>query len=362
MPKYVSNNDSDDILIEEVKSLIGEDDYLLEDDNDMPPVPVEDGNNNVRSEEKVVTVDTKVGRIALFVAAASLVANGELFCLYEGLKGKKVNDPEKGMDASISDGADLQDKLYVGSNGEVLDFDRYDTTDSMSETILSSNSLDVDNTTPTLSMDTMPEHFEVTEFEFENLVQNFVSKNSEKYQSVSTEDIVKFISLANIDAISESNPELASQLFAYPSKEEFLNDAAKVIGATVMYDFGIWNNDQNANDFIKISDAIIGPQKEAMLKIEEYVKRIAAAPASSKNEIVSEFIEDMNSGSLSKLDDGVGFAAQVYIALISDGIAKDYLSQENFDMLQILKTSEKYISNIFAVYEKCNDNGKPLSR
>ena len=205
----------------------------------------------------------------------------------------------------------------------------------------------------------------LTEENFESLVGTYVTKNASKYSNISTEDILKYVALANIDEISENNSELASQLFNSESKEEFLNDAAKVIGATVMYDFNVWNQTNSTKDFIKVSDSIIGSQKEQMIKIEEYVNKIAdAVNANDKdlvNTIVTEFLENMNSGDLSKLDDGVGFSAQVYIALISDGIAKDYLNQENFDMLQILKTSEKYISNIFAVYEKCN-GGKTLSR
>ena len=73
-------------------------------------------------------------------------------------------------------------------------------------------------------------------------------------------------------------------------------------------------------------------------------------------------ITELNSGSLSKLDSGVGFGAQIYIALISDGIARNYLNKENFDMFQILKTSEKYVSNIFTMYESCKTTEKTLSR
>lgn len=201
---------------------------------------------------------------------------------------------------------------------------------------------------------------------FENLVSNYVKNNSDKYSNISTGDILKFIALANIDELSENNAELSSQLFNSQSKEEYLNDAAKVIGSTVMYDFNVWNKTRSTEDFIKVSDSIIGSQKEQMIKIEDYVNRIADAVnadnAELVNSIVAEFLEDMNSGELSKLDDGVGFVSQIYIAVIADGIAKDYLNQENFDMLQILKGSEKYISNIFAVYDKCNSNGKTLGR
>ena len=113
-----------------------------------------------------------------------------------------------------------------------------------------------------------------------------------------------------------------------------------------MHNFTVWNATHSTEGFIRVSDAIYGEQREQMKKIEEYTDRIAAAVNQGDkdlvNQIVSEFLTDLNSGSLSKLDDGVGFVAQVNIATIADGIARNYLNKENFDMFQILKTSEKY--------------------
>lgn len=201
---------------------------------------------------------------------------------------------------------------------------------------------------------------------FESLVSEYANKYSDEYDGVvSTKDITKFASIANIDLLSEENSELASTLFGNQTKEEYLNDAAKIIGATVMYDFNKWNSTLSTKDFIKVSDIIYGEQKEQMIKIEEYTDRIASAvnkdDADLVNNIVSEFLTDMNSGSLSKLDDGVGFAAQVNIAVIADGIARNYLNKENFDMFQVLKTGEKYVSNIFTEYDNCvNSDTKTL--
>ena len=198
---------------------------------------------------------------------------------------------------------------------------------------------------------------ELTTENFENMVATYANKYSNEYSVVSTEDITKFAVVANIDLLAEENPELIKEVAGEKTKEEFLNDGAKLIGATVMNNFNVWNATHSTEGFVKVSDVIYGEQKDKMIKIEEYVDRIAAAAnAGDKdlvNQIVSEFIIDMNSGDLSKLDDGVGFVAQVNIAMISDGIARNYLNQENFDMLQILKTSEKYVSNIFTVYDKC---------
>ena len=206
----------------------------------------------------------------------------------------------------------------------------------------------------------------LTNERFEELVANYANKYSLPYNSVSTADIAKFAVITNIDILSEQNPELVATIADGQTKEEFLNDAAKVIGATVMHNFKVWNETHSTEGFIKVSDIVYGEQREQMLKIEGYVDRIADAvnqgDADLVNEIVSEFLEDMNSGELSKLDDGVGFAAQTSIATIADGIARNYLNKENFDMFQILKTSEKYVSNIFTEYDKCNGSGYTLTR
>ena len=194
---------------------------------------------------------------------------------------------------------------------------------------------------------------ELTTENFENLVANFSKIYESANLPVTTKDITEFVSVANIDLLSEQNPELIRSLAGNQTREEYLNDAAKLIGAIVMNNFNVWNNTKSTNGFVRASDAIYGEQKEYMIKIEEYTNKIAEAVNRDDSVLVN-----MNSGSLSKLDDGVGFAAQVNIAVISDGIAKDYLDQENFDMFQVLKTSEKYVSNIFTEYEKC----KTLSR
>lgn len=207
---------------------------------------------------------------------------------------------------------------------------------------------------------------ELSNENFENLVANYANKYSEQYTSVSTEDITKFAVVANIDLLCEENPELVSEVAGVKTREEFLNDAAKLIGATVMNNFNVWNATNSTEDFIRVSDIVYGEQKQQMIKIEEYVDRIAEAAnmndADLVNEIVSEFLIDMNSGDLSKLDDGVGFVAQVNIAMISDGIARNYLNQQNFDMFQVLKTSEKYVSNIFTEYDRCLGSGKTHTR
>ena len=133
-----------------------------------------------------------------------------------------------------------------------------------------------------------------------------------------------------------------------------------------MHNYNVWVETNSTDGFIKVSSVIMGTQKDKMLKIEEYENKIANASNNGDsdlvNKLVSEFLDDLNSGELSKLDDGVGFAAEIVLAEVSDVIARNDLNQPNFDMLQVLKTGEKYVSNIFTVYDKCKSNDKTLSR
>lgn len=213
-----------------------------------------------------------------------------------------------------------------------------------------------------------PVYEELTDDNFEYLVATYAGMYNDAYAkaNVSTQDITEFVTIANVDLLAEENPALIAQVANGQTKEEMLNDAAKVIGASVMHNFTVWNATHSTEGFVRVSDAIYGEQREQMQKIEEYTDRIAAAVNQGDkdlvNQIVSEFLTDLNSGSLSKLDDGVGFVAQVNIATIADGIARNYLNKENFDMFQILKTSEKYVSNIFTVIDRCAEEDKTYSR
>ena len=244
-------------------------------------------------------------------------------------------------------------------SGKIKDDNNDDLTKSMSDTLLEDENEETKE--DQISILFGEEDYEpLTTENMENLVSEYANKYSEEYDGIiETKDIVKFAAIANIDVLAEDNKELANELFGNQPKEEYLNDAAKLIGATVMYNYKQWSSSLSTKDFIRVSDLIYGEQKDKMLEIEDYTDRIAGAVNMNDNElvnkIVSEFIEDLNSGKLSKLDDGVGFAAQVNIAMIADVIARNHLNQENFDMFQILKTSEKYVSNIFRVYEECNN-------
>jgi len=192
---------------------------------------------------------------------------------------------------------------------------------------------------------------------FEELAAGFAKTYSDKNVNVTTEDIIKFVSIVNIDSLVEENPELAKELFGTQTKEEYLQDAAKIIGMTYSYNYQIFEAEGTTENFIRISDSVYGPQKEILKTIEGYVDAIALVrnDVEKANELITELIVRLGDpqSELSYLDNGVGFGMQVNIELIRSYLAKDVISKENFDMLSLLTSSEEYVSNIFTIYDGC---------
>jgi len=324
------------------------------------------GNDNVSSNSFDISVEKNY---KIVLGLKELTLNNEQYT--ELVNAVIKNELFYNRDVKIEDEDHVKiERLYnLNVFGENITLNEKDY-DSLVQQLLEYEIGNVVNTQLDETIDEVDAYEPLTTENFENLVSEYANKYSSEYDGiVETKDIIKFASIANIDLLSEENRELANELFSNQTKEEYLNDAAKLIGTTVMYNFKQWNTSLSTKDFIKVSDIIYGEQKDKMLKIEEYTDRIASAVIMNDtelvNNIVSEFLTDMNSESLSKLDDGVGFAAQVNIAVIADGIARNHLNKENFDMFQVLKTSEKYVSNIFTEYEECasvDDDVKTLTK
>ena len=198
-----------------------------------------------------------------------------------------------------------------------------------------------------------------TKEEFEELVDEFSEPYIENKINVDEDDLEKFVAIVNIDQLSEENPEFARELFGNETKEEYVNDAAKVIGMTYMFNHETYTKENSTDNFIDVSTAVYDEsQREKIEIIEDYVTRIALVVDNDDevNKLVEELLIALNSsqGELSYLDDGVGFGNQVNIALILNSIARNGLNKENRDWLQTLTSSEKYVSNIFTQYEGCS--------
>ena len=200
---------------------------------------------------------------------------------------------------------------------------------------------------------------------FETLVAEFAQPFVSNGLNISTEDLTKFVSIVNIDKLVEENPKFAAELFSIQTKEEYLNDAAKVIGATYSHNYMTFDKEVKTDNFIRISDAVYGEQKEKVLIIEQYVDSIAKSRDSAEevNRLVAELLVRMHCEDLTYLDDGVGFGIQVYVELIRNYLAKDVLTKENYDMLSTMTDSQEYVSNIFTEYDRClGINSKKLTK
>lgn len=201
---------------------------------------------------------------------------------------------------------------------------------------------------------------------FENLVADFSKQFIDNNINVSTEDLVKFVSIVNIDKLSEENPELASQLFGTQTKEVYLSDAANVVGMVYTYNRNVFEEEKSTENFIRISDSVSGDEKAKLQVIESYVDDIAKVRynAENVNELVENLINDLGTptSEISSLDNGTGFGMQVCIELIRSYFAKDTLNSRNYQRLTALSSAEEYVSNIFTIYDTCMSSSKTLTK
>lgn len=258
-------------------------------------------------------------------------------------------------------GTYLATRKKVSNNQNKENSSMVDNKETLSENI-KFEVIEPTTTKETIAAEPVKEKKEIlTTKRFETLVADFSKPYVKNNINVTTEDLVKFVSIVNIDELAEENPDLAEELFSAQKKEEYLNDAAKVIGMTYMYNHKVYTEENSTKNFINVSDAVHDEeQKQKIEKIEDYVTKISLKTNNEEelNNLVLEFLESLSDpqSELSYLDDGVGFGMQVDIALILNSIARNYLNQENRDWLQELTSSEKYVSNIFRVYEGCSTN------
>ena len=196
---------------------------------------------------------------------------------------------------------------------------------------------------------------------FEKLVVEYTKMYTDKNIDLTTEDVIKFVSIINIEELLEENPEFASELFGTQDVHAYLDDAMDVIAATYGYNYMTYEKEQSTKNFIRISDSIYGEQKEKMLVVENYVDLIdeAKGDAEKINQLVDEMLVRLESGDLTNLDSGVRFGMITYIELIRSYFAKDVLTSRNFDRLTVI--SETHLNNIKAMYTDCASNNYTMS-
>lgn len=199
----------------------------------------------------------------------------------------------------------------------------------------------------------------LTTEKFEDLCAERIKAFSDVNLPVNETDVIVYIMGTNSDKLAEDNKELIAQIVGDKSEIEVINDFGKVCAAIAMKNFESFQKDHSSENFIKVSDGIFGEQKNSMIAVEGYIDKIVPSynDGGKVNTYVSELFDQLNSGDLSKLDDGVGFAMSTYLMLL-DAMDKSSfitLNEENRDMLAQLITSEKYVSNIKATFTGCED-------
>ena len=144
---------------------------------------------------------------------------------------------------------------------------------------------------------------------FATLTATFSKQYVDNNVNVSTEDLTKFVSIVNIDMLVEENQEFAKELFGTQTKEEYLGDAAKVIGMTYTYNRNVFEREGSTENFIRISESVYGPQKQVLQTVEGYVDQIALVKdnAEEANKLITELIVRLGDpqSDLSYMDDGV---------------------------------------------------------
>lgn len=190
--------------------------------------------------------------------------------------------------------------------------------------------------------------------EFEKLVDEFSKKYTDNSIDLTIEDLVKFVSIINIDELLEENPEFVSELFGTQTFEAYMDDAMDAFAATYGYNYMTHAKEGKTDNFIWLSDCVYGSQKDKMLIVENYVKLIANANGNKEevNKLVTELLGRIASGDLTNLDSGVRFGMNVYLVLIRSYLAKNELTKENFD--ELTTVVEMNLNNIMTEYKECN--------
>lgn len=211
---------------------------------------------------------------------------------------------------------------------------------------------------------------------FEKKVADFAKVLNDANINVNTEQVVKFVSIINIDKLCEENAELASELFATQTKEEYMTDVFTILGAIAQYNSNLYFDSDTkgtTNGFIRVSDAVIGnEEKEIITYYESYVDRMAEASMKGDEEEVNHLAEEFHNvindptSDYSYVSDGIGLGLYSSIESMINTVSRDssntyYLNEMNQNRLVILSHSEKYISNIHRQYEQCTTDVKTKS-
>lgn len=285
-----------------------------------------------------------------------VLVNNEIRSVVNPVEIKLRNDIE---------GVIIEKKIYSPSDFDLINIYTNEVVDSIDGIFVNNELVSIDydyehNNADIKKEDNIIENVSeelLTNEKFEELCADRIKAFNDINLPVDKNDVIIYLMGTNSDKLAEDNYELIDDIIGEKSEIEIINDFGKVCAAIAMNNFKSFQN--KSDNFIKVSDSIFGDQKDMMLKIETYINKIITEYSDSTkvNKYVSELFEELNSGELSKLDDGVGFSMSSYLMLLDAMDKSSYivLNEDNRNMLAQLITSEKYVSNIKTVFTDCGN-------
>ena len=176
--------------------------------------------------------------------------------------------------------------------------------------------------------------------------------------NISDGDVRKFMMIVHIDKLAETNKDLIVEIMGEQTADEVKQDAYKVIGEIVMYNYNTYYTENKTDNFIRISNYVFGTKSSDVLKkVEERVDLISKEKDNNKlNYLVTNLLRDLTNpaSELSYTEDGIGFAMQISLEPVRglfgmDMRGKNLLDKTNKDLIKYFVSyagdGEEYVNN-----------------
>lgn len=202
------------------------------------------------------------------------------------------------------------------------------------------------------------EYVELTTEEFEKITSLKIKELKDKGINLSSEDVIKYMMVANCDKLAQDNRELMNQIMGDQNADEIQQDAYKVVSAITMYNYNVWYKERSTLNFIKVSDTIFDKnEREKAIQIEKRISGIERTNDENDiNLLVNDLLKDMldPTNELYTLESGTGFALQVVMEPIRglygmDEQGNNLLNEQNTELIKYFVPyagdEQKYIDN-----------------
>ena len=184
---------------------------------------------------------------------------------------------------------------------------------------------------------------ELTMDAFEELTASVMTELKSHNIKVSSEDVIKYVMIRNIDKLRQDNNALVAEIIGTQSVDEVFADADQVIDAIMTYNLLYFDEHHDTKGFISASLGVFDETQVArVLEIEKRVYEIGANLKDNKkvNELTYKLLKDMinPTNEISELEDGVSYGVQfidMYMVRSTFGTNQyGELNKENADLVK----------------------------